>query len=239
MTGFISLHRKLLEWEWWEDHNTTRLFVYFLLKANWKDKKWRGKIIKRGSFVTSYAKIQNETGLTQRQIRTSLNKLKTTSEVTSKATSKNTLVTVVKYDLYQIDELKTTSKTTSKETNERQTNDKQTTTTNKDNNINNINNIITPYSPPKGELVEVPDFIDYEVWDDWIKHRREIKKALKPTTAKQQIKKLTKWHESGYDVNQIILNSISNGWTGLFEPKEKQNDKNAEYKRDIADWLGQ
>ena len=29
MEGWIKLHRKITTWEWWDDHNTTRLFVGF------------------------------------------------------------------------------------------------------------------------------------------------------------------------------------------------------------------
>ena len=41
--GWISLHRKTLEWEWFDDHNTFRIFVTLLLIANHKDKKWKGE----------------------------------------------------------------------------------------------------------------------------------------------------------------------------------------------------
>ena len=33
MEGYIQIHRKILEWEWFDDHNTFRLFMYLLLKA--------------------------------------------------------------------------------------------------------------------------------------------------------------------------------------------------------------
>ena len=53
MNGFIKIHRSLLEWEWWDDINTFRLFITILLLANWKDKRWHGKLIRRGSLWTS------------------------------------------------------------------------------------------------------------------------------------------------------------------------------------------
>ena len=39
--GRAKLHRQLLDWEWREDHNTTRVFIYLLLKVNYEDKKWK------------------------------------------------------------------------------------------------------------------------------------------------------------------------------------------------------
>ena len=46
--GFILLHRKLLEWEWYTDHNTKMVFIHCLLKANFEKKEWRGVVIERG-----------------------------------------------------------------------------------------------------------------------------------------------------------------------------------------------
>ena len=92
---------------------------------------WQGRKILRGQKVTSIKHLAEETGLTLRQVRTALNNLKTTCEVTSETTNKFTVVTVVNYEVYQNRKSKTTSKTTSNLTNERQTND---------NNIRNIRN---------------------------------------------------------------------------------------------------
>lgn len=96
--GWISLHRKFMEWEWYTDINTCHLFTHCLLKANHMEKKWRGIDIGRGQFVTSLDSLAKETGLSTRQIRTALDKLKMTGELTSKASSKSRLITVVNYD---------------------------------------------------------------------------------------------------------------------------------------------
>ncbi len=129
--GWISLHRKIIEWEWFDDHNTFRLFIFLLLTANHKDKKWRGITIKRGQKLTGIFSLSKQTGLSVRQVRTSLDKLKLTGELTSKTTNKYSILTLLNYDEYQ-----TIDKQVDKRvTNERQTNDKQTTTNNNDNNV--------------------------------------------------------------------------------------------------------
>lgn len=67
MSGnYIKLYRSFLEWEWWHDANTSRVFLYILLMANWTDKKWKGTIIKRGSFVSSFSKIALATSLSRK-----------------------------------------------------------------------------------------------------------------------------------------------------------------------------
>lgn len=100
--GWIKLHRKIVDWEWFTSPSTLQLFIYLLLRANKEDKKWRGILIKRGQLVTSVATISEETKLSTQQVRTSLNRLKSTNEITSKTTNKFTLVTVCKYESYQL-----------------------------------------------------------------------------------------------------------------------------------------
>lgn len=99
--GYIKLHRSLLDWEWYEDANVMRLFLHFLLKANIEDKKWQGVEIKRGSFITSLENLSTETNMTIMQIRTALNKLKITHEITHKTTRHYSMITINNYNLYQ------------------------------------------------------------------------------------------------------------------------------------------
>lgn len=150
------LYRKLFDWEWWSDQNTTRLFITILLLANWKDKRWRGLVIPRGSFWTSIPELSAKSGLTIQQTRDSINKLIRTGEITCQTTNRGRLVTVANYDLYQFDAEKTTDKTTDKRPDKKQTSNRQTTsqiTSTK--NINNIisnNNIIKQQQGPGSSM---------------------------------------------------------------------------------------
>ena len=103
MSGWVKLHRKITTWEWWDDHNTTRLFVFIITQANHKQKKWQGNTIKRGEFITSYPKMASMTGLSIKQIRTSIKHLKKTGEVAVKSTTQFTKIIVEKYSKYQIE----------------------------------------------------------------------------------------------------------------------------------------
>jgi len=118
--GWIKIHRQLLEWEWYDDINVTRLFLHILLKANHKSKNYKGELIQIGEHLTSREILSNETGLTIRQVRTALTKLKTTNEVSIKSSSQGTKIQVVNYEKYQV----TTNEVTAK----RPVNDQQTTT---------------------------------------------------------------------------------------------------------------
>lgn len=99
--GWIKLHRSMLLWEWYSDINCFRLFIHCILKANHQDNKWRGEIIKRGQFVTSFQKVHEHTGLSIQAIRTALTKLKSTKELTSESTGLFTIITVCNYEDYQ------------------------------------------------------------------------------------------------------------------------------------------
>lgn len=99
--GFIVLHRSLLDWEWYTDVNTSRLFIHLLLTVNHMPKQWKGVTVERGQRVASYSKLAAETGMTVKQIRTALEHLKRTGEVAHKANSKFGLFAVKNYDKYQ------------------------------------------------------------------------------------------------------------------------------------------
>ena len=103
MQGFIKLHRQITEWEWYSNINVCRLFIHCLLKANHKDNKWQGIVIERGSFITSIENLAFETGLSGQQIRTALNKLKSTGEITSKTTNRYSVISIKNWDMYQVD----------------------------------------------------------------------------------------------------------------------------------------
>lgn len=139
MRGWVKIHRSFLTWEWFDKPEMVQLFIYLLLQANHDAKEWHGITIERGQIVTSAARIAQETRLSPRSVRTCLNRLKATNEVTIESTSQYTIVTISKYDTYQdADELsdKANDKANDKRaTNERQTSDNQTTTNKNDKNI--------------------------------------------------------------------------------------------------------
>lgn len=57
-------------------------------------------------------------------------------------------------------------------------------------------------------------------WIKWIAYRRERKLSTKESTWKAQAENLSEWGKQGHNPCEIIKASISNGWQGLFEPKQ-------------------
>ena len=153
--GYIKLFRQIVDWEWYDDIPTCRLFIHLLLKVNHVDRNWQGKKIERGSCITSFASLNAETKLSVEQIKRALKNLQKTGEIKKISTNQNTLIIVTKYDDYQCfanaDNKQTTNeqqednmqKTNEQQednmqkTNEQQTDNKRTTT---NNNVKNIKN---------------------------------------------------------------------------------------------------
>lgn len=103
--GHIKLDRRMLEWEWYRDTNTSMkvLFLHCILKANWKDGRFQGVDIPRGSFAASYQTLADETGLSVKNVRTALEKLKKSGEVAVNRHPKFSVITVKNYCQYQSD----------------------------------------------------------------------------------------------------------------------------------------
>lgn len=115
--GWIKIHRTLLEWEWYDDQNTFRVFIHLLLTANHKPNKWHGIAVGVGQKITSYAKLSEELGLSIQSVRSALENLRSTGEITSKSTNKYTVISINNYEAYQ---------QTNKQTNKQVTNKQQT-----------------------------------------------------------------------------------------------------------------
>jgi DNA-binding transcriptional MerR regulator len=192
MSGWIKIHRKFLDWQWFEKSEAVHLFIYLLLKANHKDSQWQGIDIKRGQFISSLGKISTDTGISLQSIRTLLNKLEKTNEIELKSTNKFTIVTICKYECYQ-DENEETNKPL---TNKQQTTNKQLTTNKNDKKEKNNKEVIL---------------------DRWVEYRKQIKKPIKEATQETILAKMENFTEE--QCKFVINNSIENGWQGLFWDK--------------------
>lgn len=144
--GWIKLHRQITEWEWYPEINVCYVFLHLLLIANHREKRYKGMDLKAGSIVTSREKLSKDTGLSLQQIRTILNKLKSTNEITINSSFQGTVIEVVNYQLYQC--------ATSDSTGDQPTIN-QRSTTNK--NVKNEKNV---------EIPSLDEFLSYAISKD-------------------------------------------------------------------------
>ena len=112
----------MLQWEWFDNSNIVSVFLFCLLKANHRSEKWHGVEIEKGQFITSYEKVAHSTGLTIQNVRTALNKLKSTHELTYQTTRQYTIITIKNWNSYQAINTRTNKQLTN---NQQTTNNKQ------------------------------------------------------------------------------------------------------------------
>lgn len=206
MSGWIKIHRQILDWEWYSDINAFRLFMHLILKANHKEKKFKGLVLNAGSVVTSRDILAIEIGLSVQQIRTALNKLKSTNEITIKSNSQGTVIQIVNYSKYQL--------STNESTIEQPINNHQTTT---NNNVNKEKSIKFSFL---AALIE--NGFDEKLSREWIEVRKQ-KKAVNTQTAFDDFMAQVKKH--GGDRNHILRKCVQRSWKGFNHTwLEKEND---------------
>ncbi|CAB4134604.1 hypothetical protein UFOVP280_27 [uncultured Caudovirales phage] len=207
MSGWIKLHRQILDWEWYSDNNAFRVFMHLILKANHKEKRFKGIELKAGSVVTSRDILSFETGLSVQQIRTSLDKLKSTNEITIETSTKGTIIQVVNYAKYQL--------STSEVTNEQPTSNQRVTINNKE----------------KKERSTIYSFLDSLIQNgfdeklsrDWMEVRKQ-RKAVNTETAFNDFWNQVQKH--GGNKNEILRTCVERSWKGFNHSWiEKENDK--------------
>lgn len=210
MEGYIYLHKKILEWEWYKDVNTKSLFIHCLLKANYVDKDWKGLTIKRGQFFTSLENLSFELGLSVKEIRTSLKKLEKTQELGKQGASNGTMITVCKYEDYQL-LVNMEGQAGGQTKGKRGASEGQQLINNNKKELIINNKAILDFGILKSEI-----------WNKWIDFKKtQFKFTYKSEKSEQiGINNLIKLSGNNNSVAEEIVNqSISNGWQGLFPIK--------------------
>ena len=180
--GYVKLHRKLLDWGWYKDPNTKAVFLHLLLTANFTESEYMGVKIYPGQTVIGRKALAETLGMSERNVRTALNHLKSTNEVTIKVTNKFSVVTIVGWEKYQVDERKPTNKPTNKMTNNRPASDH----TIRKKELKNRESAHAPsfeevrdYVNQLGYQMDPAAFYDYYSETDWHKNNGQLIKDWK------------------------------------------------------------
>jgi len=144
--GWIKLHREMVNWRWYKNRNVKILFIHLILRSNHEDGSYENVTISKGQLITGRKRLSEETGLSDREVRTALRKLEDTQEIIIKTTSKFSIITICKWDDYQGKDFIKDQPST----NERPTSDQHSTTNKNKKNEKNDENTI----PPPFELVK-------------------------------------------------------------------------------------
>jgi hypothetical protein len=116
--GYIKLWRKSLDSGLLRNHKVWVFWTWCLLKATHKEHNavigCQQIKLNPGQFVFGRKKAAEETGLSEREVRTSIALLGKWKNLTIKTTNKFSIITLVNWAHYQSEPIETTSKTTSK-----------------------------------------------------------------------------------------------------------------------------
>lgn len=148
--GWIKVHRKIVDWEWYQHDGVFRVFFHLLVTANHEERQWQGTMIGIGQKITSQQHLSHETGLSLQSVRTALEKLKSTGEITVQTNNKYSLVTILNWKDYQ--------QQTDKLTDKKQSTNNQLTTNKNDKNIR-IKEIKNIYGEFKNVLLSEEEYI--------------------------------------------------------------------------------
>jgi hypothetical protein len=98
---FVKLDRNLLKWRWFQHPKTLAVWIWLIMKANVEDHDFEKETIHRGEVATSRRRISADTGLTEREVRTALEHLKSTGEVSVRIRPKYQVISIPEYSKYQ------------------------------------------------------------------------------------------------------------------------------------------
>lgn len=149
--GWIKIYRKIQDCFVWQDkpYDKARAWIDLLLLAMHHDKKilvdGEFIVVPRGSFMTSTLKLSDRWGWSRNKVLRFINVLEGEQMLNTKRTPKGTLITIVKYDVFQgIENIDSTTVGTTVDTTDSTTDSTTDETQNKNDkelkNDKNINN---------------------------------------------------------------------------------------------------
>jgi|GEM_PF-496413 len=213
--NFIKLSRTILDWEWYDHPPTKGVFIHLLLKANYKDNRYRSHDVPAGSLVTSIPQLAKETGLSVMQVRTALKNLKSTNEITGTTTRNFTIISISKWYEYQTD-----NRPNNRPVTRGQQSCNRPITTLKEGKKERREEGKTIIPP----LISPPEDVEKNIWEDFYRLRTE-KKALLSPTALDGIRREA--NKAGWSLNDALTECCARGWIGFKAEwvKKSENEK--------------
>lgn len=229
--GWVKNYRKLEEWEWYTTPHMAHLFQHLIRRANHKDKKWRGITVERGQFITSREKLSQDTGITNKTIRTCLERLKRTNDISVKGSKLYSVITITNYDSYQGEEL-TAGQGKKKAAGQRGANGgprpgQRGATTKNDKNEEN-----------EKKLIKLPPHLDTEIGRNaveiWLNYKKE-QFNFRYKDVPIFCKGLGRKFKTVPDLVAGVQSSKDNGYSGLFADRNGGSSRaGSKYQSDFA-----
>jgi biotin operon repressor len=216
--GFVKFWRSMEDWEWYTDTNTFRVFFHIILKVNYKEKRWQGTTVMPGQIVTSAEGLAEDLHLSRQNIRTALEHLKSTGEITIKTTNKFSLITVANWASYQDNDTQVTSKSTNKITIDQPSTNHQLTTTKevkkeRSNITATVKAVIEEYTADQNMI---------DALNGWVEMRIAKKK---PVTARAMSLALKELDKLEGDKVYLVDYATTKCWERFYQPNNGYSNK--------------
>jgi hypothetical protein len=187
LNGWIKLHRKILDNGLFSEAELLKVFIWCLLKANRKTSQVNGIPVKVGQFITGRISASEELYMKPSTVYVRLKKLKRMKYIDMQTTNKFTMISVVKYNQYQVEDKKP----------------KVDLTTRRAEFLMSVDNHINEY--PKDMLQQ---FVDY--WTEPNKSKTKMKFELQRTWDTKR--RLETWKRNSKTMGKTEKPNILNTW---------------------------
>lgn len=242
--GWIKIYRQIQDcciWQRNEPFDSRSAWIDLLLTATHSERKLiiNNEVvrIRRGSFVTSIVKLSHKWQWSRTKTTRFINLLESEQMINTKRTPKGTLITIVKYDVFQGNEIDsdTAVDTASDTTPDTTPNTAGYTTV--DTAVDTQNKNVKNERTTKGGPYYPDDAYLDKAFCEYLAMRKRIKKPICTDESLNRVmNKLDKLSEGDNNKAVKILNqSVDNCWQGLFELKEDSEEKKE--KNVFDEWL--
>lgn len=259
-SGWIKLHRAMLDGPIIQHPGVLQVWVYCLLRANWEPRQimFPGCLepisVDRGEFVTGrnslHAALYPTTDKDSPVSRTVWRWLETLELMKCVAlrtvSNRCTIVSVLNYKTYQELRVGQCPADVPPVSNPCPAGVPPVSTNKEFNNLRIEESKNIPPNPQGGKSskkapavisVEIPESLQspqfVEAWEKWQKHRREIRKPLTETQAGAQMAKFKAIGAT--KAIAAIYHTIEMGWQGIREPDGNNKPKQGQFSRDVFD----
>ena len=176
--GFITLHRSVQKHWIWQEPEALKFWVALLLQANWEAKTTmfnkRLITVERGQVVFGRKVWSERLKISEMKLRRYLEMLKAEGMINQQTTSRYSLITVLNYHEYQVNNQQTTSKQPARN---------QQVTTSKQVNKKTLGEKFVPPTVPqvkeycleRKNTVDPESFVDFYLSKNWMIGKNKIK----------------------------------------------------------------
>jgi hypothetical protein len=194
--------------------------MHLLLMANHEPRYWLGHLISEGQTPIGRKELGESLGLGEQQIRTALNKLKSTNDITIKVYNKFSLITIVNWIEYQ-------------STNQQ---DDKSITSNQPTTNQQLTTLKELKKERKKESILKPDLVSDSVWVDFLQLRKKKNSPVTQTVIDGISKEAKK---ANISLNDALAECCVRGWQSFkaewYNKKDMQQNKPDPYRGVLND----